>query len=195
MHDDSAAPAPTGESPAANKPSPERFLEVFNLLEAYLERRYDIPVRISDVTDPFTGDLDGREILIDHDQDVEAALFVLIHLFGHTVQWNLSERAREIGTVVQQNPTPELLDELEAYEEEACRYSLQLVHEAGVADFDQWIADFARCDFAYLRHFYETGEKAEFRRFWQDGTAYLAPLDIPPFTPTKWTTRWGGIVV
>ncbi|MCM2254983.1 MAG: hypothetical protein NDJ94_04870 [Vicinamibacteria bacterium] len=142
-------------------PDEARLRAIFDQVEAHLERRYGIPVVITDVVAPFTGDRDGREIQIDHDQDVASAVFVLIHVFGHTVQWNLSARAREIGTVAQQQPTPELLEEL----------------RAGLA------------------HFYATGEKAPFFSFWRRATPLLNPLPIPPFTPTRWTSRWSGTVV
>jgi hypothetical protein len=177
------------------RPSEERLREVFNTLESYVERVYLIPVRIRDVPHPFTGDLDGAEIHVDHENDVEAAVFVVAHLFGHTVQWNLREEARRIGSVVQANPSEETLAELHAYELQACRYSQQLFHDAGVRDCDQWLADFAACDFAYLAHFYRTGRKAPFRSFWEGGQPLLEPLAIPPFTPTRWTSRWQGIVV
>jgi hypothetical protein len=142
-----------------------------------------------------TGDLDGSEIQIDYDQDIEAALFVLIHLFGHTVQWNLSARAREIGSAVAQSPTPELLQELYEYELEACRYSLALLHANGVYDLDQWVADYAHCDFAYLHHFYVHGEKRPFRSFWVSGTPKLEELAVPEFRPTRWISRGEGIVI
>ena len=177
------------------RPTDERLREVFDVLEKRIEERYGVPVVIGDVADPFTGDLDGAEIRVDYDQSVEDALFIIAHLFGHTVQWNLSARAREIGSVVQASPTPELLDELEAYEREACRYSLQLFHECGVHDLDQWLADFAACDFAYLRDFYTSGEKRPFRSFWRDGTQRLTPLAIPACRPSAWHSRWEGIVV
>lgn len=176
-------------------PSEERFREVFDVLERHIETRYGVPVVISDVADPFTGDLDGAEIRVDYDQSVEDALFIIAHLFGHTVQWNLSERARVIGSVVQASPTPELLDELEQYERDACAYSLTLFHECGIFDLDQWLADFAACDFAYLRHFYATGEKRAFRSFWRDGCPPLEARPIPEFRPTAWHARWTGIVV
>jgi hypothetical protein len=176
-------------------PSEERMWEVFNLLAARIERRYGIPVRIDDVTDPFTGDLDGAEIRIDYANDVEGALFILVHLFGHTVQWNTDPRAQEIGTTAQNAPDEAHLGELQRYETDACRYSLQLLHEAGIADFDQWLSDFSHCDFAYLSHFYRTGSKAPFRGFWKTGSPPLAPLPIPEFTPTRWKMRWGGVVV
>lgn len=175
--------------------SEERFREVFDRLERHIEERYGVPVIISDVTDPFTGDLSGSEIHVDYDQSVEDALFIIAHLFGHTVQWNLSERARVIGSVVESSPTPELLDELEEYERVACRLSLSLFHECGVYDLDQWLADFAACDFAYLRDFYTTREKKPFRTFWKDGTPLLEPLPVPEFHPTEWHSRWEGIVV
>lgn len=176
-------------------PTEERFMEVFNRLERHIEDRYGIPVVIGDVTDPFTGDLDGAEIRVDYDQSAEDGLFIIAHLFGHTVQWNLSERARVIGAVVQANPSPDLLDELEEYERTACRYSLQLFHDCGVHDLDQWLADFSACDFKYLRHFYKAREKRPFRSFWVDGTPLLAPLAIPEFHPRRWHSRWEGIVV
>jgi hypothetical protein len=173
----------------------DEFLEVWNRVEPYIERRYGIPVLISDVASPFTGDLDGGEIRVDHDLDAEEAVFILVHLFGHTVQWNVSPRAREVGSLVVRDPSPSLLAELEAYEREACRYSLQLFHEAGVHHLDGWLSDFAACDFAYLSHFYTRGEKLPFRSFWKDGAAMLAPLAIPEFTPTVWRSRWDGVVV
>ncbi len=177
-------------------PSLDRCQEVFNQVEALIENRYGIPVRIGDVCDPFTGDLDGAEIQIDHDIDAEEALFILVHLFGHTVQWNLSERGRILG--VQQPDTSiseERLDELYDYEREAAELSLRLFHEAGVFDLDQWISDFFHCDWAYLAHYHRTGEKLPFRSFWRDNTECLDPKLIPQFRTQRWRTRADGIVL
>jgi hypothetical protein len=176
-------------------PSEERFQQVFAQVEAYIERRFEVPVVISDVTDPFTGDLDGAQILVDYDQSAEDALFIIAHLLGHTVQWNTEPQARFIGTAPVSHPTEELLADLRTYELTACRYSLQLFHDAGVHDLDQWMADFAACDSAYLMHFYRTGEKLPFRSFWREGMPPLEPLPIPAFQPTRWLTRNQGVVV
>ena len=175
----------------------ERLRVVFDRVEKVIEDRWDIPVIISDVPNPFTGDLDGREIKVEYDLDIEDAVFILIHLFGHTVQWNVSERAREIGfakpgTVVW---TEDALREVADYEREACRYSLQLLHDAGVRDLDQWVSDFAACDTAYLMHFYRTGEKRVFRTFWHDNAPILEPLAIPRFQPERWLSRYDGTVI
>lgn len=177
------------------RPSDERLREVFDLVEPYIERRYGIPVRIRDVPNPFTGDLDGAEIHVDHDQEVESAVFIIAHLFGHTVQWNTCEKARAIGYRLYVNATEEELAALTDYEIVACRYSLRLFHDAGVHDLDQWLSDFSACDLRYLMHFYRTGDKRDPMSFWEDGTPVLTELAIPEFTPKKWVSRWEGIVV
>jgi hypothetical protein len=172
-----------------------RFREVFNQLEPYIERRYGIPVVIRDVTDPFAGDLDGAEIQVDYDQSAEDALFIVAHLFGHTTQWNTDPRARILGMANVERPDEAFLAELRDYEMTACRYSLQLLHDAGIRDLDQWLADFAACDSAYLMHFYRTGEKRPFRTFWKDGMPVLEPLPIPEFQPEQWVSRSSGVVL
>lgn len=168
---------------------------MFNRLEPYIEDRWGIPVRIQDVPNPFTGDLDGAEIMVDYDLDIEDAVFILIHLFGHTVQWNASAESREVAFLQPTTWTDEQLRAAMAYESEACRYSLQLLHDVGIDDLDQWISDFAACDSAYLEHFYRTGEKRAFRSFWRDGTALVTPLAIPKFQPSQWLSRRQGTVV
>ena len=176
-------------------PPEERLRAAFNVLEQYVETKYGIPIRIKDVPNPFTGDLDGAEIHVDSAEDIESALFILAHLFGHTVQWNTDAAARELGYKLYPNPDEALLERLQAYEYEACQYSMQLFHEAGVGDLDQWLSDYSTCDFKYLTHFYTSGEKPAFKTFWKDGSPLLAPKPIPPFHPTKWVSRWEGIVV
>ena len=177
------------------KPDEDRFRVVFNILEKHLEDRYEIPVVISDVPNPFTGDLDGAEIRVDYDLTAEESVFLIAHLFGHTVQWNLSAANREIGSRVEANLPESRLADVARYEGEACSYSMQLLHEVGVHDLDQWLSDFAACDLRYLLHFYRTGEKREFRGFWQEGQPLLEARPIPDFYPTRWVSRADGIVV
>lgn len=172
-----------------------RMRTVFNVLEQHVETKYGIPIRITDVPNPFTGDLDGAEIHVDYAEDIESALFIIAHLFGHTVQWNTSADARDIGYRTFKNPPEELIARLHRYELEACQYSMQLFHLAGVKDMDQWLSDYSACDFAYLMHFYRTEEKRPFRSFWKEGSPLLTPKPIPDFRPKKWVSRWEGIVV
>ena len=110
---------------------------------------------------------------------------------------DVDELNSAIGVVRATGPvdfSDELLASLARYEVDSARYSLQLFHEAGVHDLDQWLADFAACDIAYLMHFYRTGEKRAFRSFWLDDAPRLAPLDIPSFQPTKWVARSGTVI-
>jgi hypothetical protein len=172
----------------------DQFRDAFNRVERHIEQRYGLPVVITDVPDPFTGDLDGATILVDYDLSAEDALFILVHLFGHTVQWNVSPADRALGLLDVHDPSDELLASLARYEQDAARYSLQLFHEADVRDLDQWLSNFAACDIAYLMHFYRTGEKRPFRSFWGDTAPALAPLAIPPFSPTKWIARSGTVI-
>lgn len=180
---------------SATAHSDERFRDVFDTVERLVEDRYGIPVIISDVPHPFTGDLDGAEIQIDYDITAEEAVFCVVHLFGHTVQWNVSAEARDLGMAQLTKPDPSLIDDLRRYELQACGYSLQLFHEAGVTDLDQWLSDFAACDLAYLEYFYLTGEKKPFRSFWRDGCDLVEPVPIPEFHPTAWRSRWEGVVI
>jgi hypothetical protein len=181
---------------SSHAPSDERLREVFDTVERMVEDRWSVPVHIQDVPNPFTGDLDGEQIMIDYDLELEDAVFILIHLFGHTVQWNVSEAARAIGLATPPGEwTAAALHAVADYERQACRYSLQLLHDAGVYDLDPWVSEFAACDSAYLMHFYQTGEKRHFREFWREDVPLLEALAIPAFQPTRWMGRYQGTVV
>jgi hypothetical protein len=177
------------------RPSDERLREVFDTIEPYVENRWGVPVHIQDVPNPFTGDLDGEQIMIDYDLDIEDAVFILIHLFGHTVQWNIDVKNREIAFAKPDTWTPDLLAAASAYEREAAGYSMQLLHDCGIHDLDQWLSDFAACDNAFLMHLYQTGEKRPFRSFWRDGAPLVPARPVPEFQPTRWISRYDGTVV
>ncbi len=169
----------------------DRFKSAYDLVVRRIEARYHIPVSISDVLDPNTGDFDGLRILVDYDQDLESALFVVAHLFGHTVQWNISAEYREVGHDLSIGKGPEQLAKIYDYEKNATRMSLQLMHEAGITDLDQWLSDWWAADWRYLEHYYKTGEKLDFRKLLEPGKATpLTPIAIPEFTPQKWLSRW-----
>ena len=171
------------------------FKKAYDLVERRVEDVYGIPVSISDVLDPNTGDFDGVRIAIDWNQDLESALFVLVHLFGHTVQWNISEEYRRIGTDLSIGKGEKELQAIYAYEKNATRYSLQLMHDAQVRDLDRWVSDWWAADWRYLEHYYRTGEKRSFLSFWHDHCPRLEPLPIPVFRPARRVFRRDGIVI
>jgi len=166
------------------------FQTAYNRLVPIIEKKYGVEVTISDVVDPNTGDFDGKTILIDYDQDLEVALFVLVHLFGHTVQWNVSDAYRSLGLNVAVGKTPEEMAAITEYEQGATRMGIALLHEAGITDLDGWASDWWRADFEYLVHFYKTGEKKDVRALLKRGGEALPPLPIPAFTPQKFASRW-----
>src|SRR5262249_45495363 len=145
--------------------------------------------------DPLTGDLDGAEIHIDFAVSPELRLFLLAHLFGHTVRWNINPRAFEIGKQHDPPVDEKLLPDIMEYEREAACYGLGLLHQAGVIDADQWLSDFTACDMAYLCHYYRTGEKRNSMSFWRDESPLLEARPIPRFMPAKRIFRRDGIVI
>lgn len=161
----------------------------------HIESAYGVRIITRDIPDPLTGDLNGAEIHIDSAVTPDQRLFLLAHLFGHTVQWNVNAGAFELGQP-QSPPVPEIyLPALMEYEQEAARYALGLLHEVGIADLDQWFSDYAACDAAYLRHYYVTAEKRDFLSFWREGASRLQAEPIPPFTPLVRSFRSDGIVI
>ena len=171
------------------------FADACTRVEDLLWRQYRIRVVTRNVPDPSTGDLDGAEIHIDYEVEPEMRLFLLAHLFGHTVQWNASPRSFELGQPHQPPVPEERIAELVEYEREAARYGLALLREAGLIQFDQWLSDFTECDMCYLANYYRTGESGNFRLFWQDAAEVMTPATIPDFEPARRVFRLDGIVI
>src|ERR1044071_10315388 len=118
----------------------------------YLEATYHVPVLVRAIPKPFHGDLDGAEIDIDGDTEPSERLFLILHLFGHTVQWDTSARAREIGRALPVPVSEELLPELLGDGRQAAGYAVALLHELGAADLDQWVPDIPQADLPSLPH-------------------------------------------
>jgi hypothetical protein len=172
-----------------------KFKEFSEIVEKHLVSRYGIRIVTRDVADPLIGDLDGAEIHIDHAVTDEQRLFLLAHLFGHTVQWNTHPNAAELGRPQQPPVAAPLIPALIEYEREAAGYALRMLHEAGVNGLDQWLSDYSACDCAYLHHYYCTGQAADFQGFWKTDTARIEPLPIPSFEPKRHGWRTDGIVI
>ena len=164
-------------------------------VQEHIERVYGIRVLTTDVPDPLTGDLNGSEIQIDYAVSAEQRLFLLLHLFGHTVQWNVNPRSYEIGRPRRPPVDERLLPEIIEYEREAASYALTILREIGITGLDAWFSDYTACDMAYLEHYYRTGEKSEFSTFWRDKTPVLTPRPVPAFSPAQRRFRSDGIVI
>ncbi len=164
-------------------------------VQEHLEQAHGIRVVTRDIPDPLTGDLDGAEIHVDYALTPEQRLFLLAHLFGHTVQWNVDPGAIALGRPLQVPVDKALLPAIMDYERESAAYALFMLHSIGIAHVDQWFSDYTSCDMAYLDHFYRTGVKREFLSFWRDNTPLIGSKAVPRFTPTRRTLRLDGIVI
>src|SRR5882724_2949084 len=160
-----------------------------------IEGFYGVRVVTRDIPDPLTGDLDGLEIHIDQAVTPEQNLFLLAHLFGHTLQWNLDPGAFEIGRQYRPPVEDALFPKIIEYELEAARYGLALCREAGVSGIETWFSAYTACDQAYLLHFYRTGEKLSFSSFWSEDAPIVQPKAIPSFTPKRRAFRMDGVVI
>jgi hypothetical protein len=171
------------------------FAKYGTIVEEFLQNSYRIAVVTRDIPDPLTGDLDGREIHIDCAVTPEQRLFLLAHLFGHTVQWNVAPETFEIGRQLRPPVSPDLFPAILAYEEEAANYGLAMLHEAGILEIDEWFSAYSACDQAYLQHYYRIGERGEFRSFWPEKVLLIQPKIIPAFKPIRRSFRMDGIVI
>jgi hypothetical protein len=163
--------------------------EAFRLTRAEVER-YGVRVYIADVTDPNTGTFDGAEIGIDYANELEMSLFVLVHLFGHTVQWNVVPSYRTIDERVRPGAPPEVIEESRVYERNASRLGLTLLHDAGIKDRDQWLSDWSGSDWKYLSSFYATGTLPDWKDCRGEGYPLLEPMPIPQFSPQRFHARY-----
>lgn len=91
------------------------FADYSAQVQEHIEKAYGVRVITRDVADPLTGDLNGAEIHIDY-AVTEQRLFLLAHLFGHTVQWNVSRGAFELGRPQTPPVSAECLPALMDYE-------------------------------------------------------------------------------
>src|SRR6266700_3383618 len=122
------------------------FAEYCARVQQHVQGAYGIRVVTLDVPDTLTGDLDGAEIHIDFAVTPEQRLFLLAHLFGHTVQWNVSPLAFELGRPRNPPVKEEAMPALIEYERDAASYALGMLHEVGITELDQWLSDYTACD-------------------------------------------------
>lgn len=167
------------------------FGDIETALIKRCDEGYGLKVETCDVTDPNTGDFDGIHILIDYAVGDELALFILVHLFGHTVQWNISEELRKLGQDSNVGKSEDDLKKIFEYERDATRYGIQLMHESNIEDRDQWASDWFHADWLFLKHYYTTGEKVDSKALFKAGAGeLLTALEVPKFTPQKFLSRY-----
>lgn len=164
------------------------FRATFRALVELIEGTYSLKINVGPVTGSYTGQFDGKEIWVDLERDPEEAVFILVHLFGHTVQWNLDEKLRQLGLAVS-GVKEEDLPRIYQYERQASQLGLALLEQTGEVRLARWLSDRFGADWKFLAHFYRTGEKIRFGR--EDGAdeLLLSAVSIPNFIPQRWPPR------
>jgi hypothetical protein len=177
------------------------YKAVFDSFKFTLEHSFGLKTEVKKLNISITGDFNGIEILVRDDLPQEMKLFILAHLFGHTIQFNTSQKLRKLGMTQfgPHNVSEKILRKIKNYESDASRYALQLFHDLGIHTLDQWISDWVAADWHYLSELYTSGEKSNLSKsfilnfkskYLTYGTPPLTPLAIPPFTPQKWESRY-----
>ena len=164
------------------------FKTVFHSLVEHIEQVYSLKVNVGPVIGSYTGQFDGKEIWVDLDKNPEDAVFILVHLFGHTAQWNLDEQLRILGlanTGVREEDLPRIY----RYERQASQIGLALLEETGEFGLARWLTDRFGADWKFLAHFYRTGEKVRFESEAGADEPLLTSIPIPTFVPQRWQPR------
>ncbi len=174
------------------------FAKLLHKCETVVKEK-GLVIRYTHNLDPFfKGDLDGKTIYIGTHLSGEDKLFNLLHLTGHSVQWNINKLLRDLGSELYLNPDDELLRKLQTYEWQANCYALSILHTAKIFNLDKWLTKKYVIDMMYLTHFYKTGKKL--KRITKIAKAYpfkkkLEPRTIPEFTPTAGERTRNGLVI
>lgn len=132
-----------------------------------------------DLEPPRTGIFNGLRIVIDPDVGFEMQCFLLLHLFGHSVQWVAPSLAAKLHDLQHTEDRARFMTALHAYELEAARFGMQLMREVGVSGLDHWYSDFVETDWRYVERFYQTGRLPDWHECVVDGCLLIEPAPIP----------------
>ena len=152
--------------------------------------KYGFEIRYDDLDPPRTGTFDGLSITIDPDVGFEMQCFILLHLFGHSVQWVAPSLQGTLDDLQNTEDREHFLKVLRDYEFEAAQYGMALLHEVGVTDLDQWYSDFVETDWKYVRHYYVHGRIPDWTECRSTGAEVIEQRSIPRLEQRKVAVRF-----
>lgn len=141
--------------------------------------KYGFVVEYRDLEPPRTGIFNGLRIVIDPDVRFEMQCFLLLHLFGHSVQWVAPSLEHKLDDLQNTQDRIRFMQVLHAYELEAAALGMQLMHERGVTTLDQWYSDFVESDWRYVEGYYQTGQLPRWEECVVNDCALIHPVAIP----------------
>ena len=136
-------------------------------------------IEYRDLEPPRTGIFDGLRIVIDPDVGFEMQCFLLLHLFGHSVQWVAPSLEHKLAELQDTRDRQRFMQVLHAYELEAAGFGMQLMHQVSITTLDQWYSDFVETDWRYVEKFYQTDQLPEWKSCVVSGCRLIAPTPIP----------------
>jgi hypothetical protein len=142
--------------------------------------KYGFAIEYRDLEPPRTGIFNGLKITIDPDVDFEMQCFILLHLFGHSVQWTAPSLEASLVALKDTSDKAVFMRVLHDYEYQAARFGLQLLRETGINDLDQWYSDFVGSDWRYVERYYETDVIPPWHECLAHNQPIVEPLAIPP---------------
>ena len=141
--------------------------------------KYGFVIEYRDLESPRTGIFDGLRIVIDPDVPFEMQCFLLLHLFGHSVQWVAPSLAGTLTGITANGDKGDFIAALQAYEYDAAQFGMQLLREVGVVGRDQWYADFVATDWTYVCTYYQAGALPNWNLCIRRGVPLIKPMPIP----------------
>jgi hypothetical protein len=141
--------------------------------------KHGFVIEYRDLEPPRTGIFDGMRIVIDPDVGFEMQCFLLLHLFGHSVQWVAPSLEHKLDALQHTEDRSVFMKVLRAYELEAAGFAMQLIREVGVTTLDQWFSDFVETDWRYVEGYYQTNQLPDWQTCVVGGCPLVAPTPIP----------------
>jgi len=142
--------------------------------------KHGFALEYRDLEPPRTGIFDGLRIVIDPDVAFEMQCFLLLHLFGHSVQWVAPSLEHKLADLQHTEDKDRFMHVLHDYEFEAAGFGMRLLHDVGVTALDQWYSDFVQTDWQYVEGYYHTGQLPDWHTCVASGCPLITPSPIPP---------------
>src|SRR5829696_5093361 len=98
--------------------------------------KHGFVIEYRDLEPPRPGIFDGLRIVIDPDVAFEMQCFLLLHLFGHSVQWVAPSLEHTLDDLKNTQDRDRFMRVLRDYEFEAAGFGMQLLHHVDVTALD-----------------------------------------------------------
>ncbi|MEP6916612.1 MAG: hypothetical protein ABJC89_13255 [Acidobacteriota bacterium] len=152
--------------------------------------KHGFVIEYRDLDPPRTGIFDGLRIVLDPDVGFEMQCFLLLHLFGHSVQWVAPSLEHKLEDLKNTEDKTRFMQVLHDYELEAARFGLHLMRERGITHLDQWYSDFVETDWTYVRRYYELDRLPDWSACVVSGAPLIEPSALPAFTQRQVEVRF-----